>query len=232
MLEFLGIGGCFSKEFDNNSAFFKVEKTLFLIDCGGTVFKKLKKQGLLEEIENIYVIITHFHLDHVGSLSDLIFYLYILKGIKVTIIFPERDKVEKFMDVTGVGDERYNVITEKKIKFQINNHTVNIENITSKHSETVNAYSYIIQYNDIKIYYSGDSRELPQNILQKWKNQEFDYIYHDCTSSMKNKAHMQLGKLKELFPKDRRKNVYCMHIDNEIEKKLIESEGFQVPSES
>ena len=55
-LKFVGTGSAFSSE-TNNSAYFINNNNLFLIDCGETVFPVLKKSGVLEKVDNIYVFI-------------------------------------------------------------------------------------------------------------------------------------------------------------------------------
>ena len=77
MLDFLGLGSAFNTDLGNTSAYIKKNTSLLLIDCGSTVFSKLHRIGLLDGVSDIYVIITHTHADHIGSLSDLIFILNI-----------------------------------------------------------------------------------------------------------------------------------------------------------
>ena len=74
MLSFLGIGGAFNVNLKNCSAFYKVNKKLILIDCGESIFEEILNKNILDDIEDLTIIITHFHSDHVGSLGSLIFY--------------------------------------------------------------------------------------------------------------------------------------------------------------
>lgn len=73
MLKFIGIGSAFNTDLGNTSAYIKKEDRMLLIDCGGTVFHELQKQKLLEGVNQIYMIITHTHPDHVGSVGEVIF---------------------------------------------------------------------------------------------------------------------------------------------------------------
>ncbi|MDK2600591.1 MBL fold metallo-hydrolase [Bacillus stercoris] len=80
MLNFIGTGSAFNTKLGNNSAFIKKDNSLFLIDCGSTTFSRLKETGLLEDVEKVFVLLTHTHADHVGSLGDLILYGYYSMG--------------------------------------------------------------------------------------------------------------------------------------------------------
>ena len=71
VIRFLGCGSAFNPLMGNTSAYFKKGDNLFLIDAGETVFSELFKRKLLAESENIYVLITHTHGDHVGSLPSI-----------------------------------------------------------------------------------------------------------------------------------------------------------------
>ena len=80
MLNFIGTGSAFNTELGNTSAFVKKNNSLLLIDCGGTVFHRFQELNIFEGLENLYIIITHTHPDHVGSLGEVIFYSYYNHG--------------------------------------------------------------------------------------------------------------------------------------------------------
>ena len=74
MLRFLGCGGAFNTALGTNAAFFTHNGNLYLLDCGETVFERAKLSGLLDSAKEIFVAVTHFHSDHVGSLGTLLGY--------------------------------------------------------------------------------------------------------------------------------------------------------------
>ena len=87
-LSFLGRGAAFNTVESNNSAYFIDNNELFLIDCGETVFQSLINTGILEDKNNINVMITHTHSDHIGSLGSLALYAYYNLNKPLNIIMP------------------------------------------------------------------------------------------------------------------------------------------------
>ena len=92
MLKFIGTGSCFNYKMGNNSAYYihnvNGKKRFILFDCGEDVFHKILNNNLLNEIDEVFVVITHLHSDHVGSLPSFVFYLHFVLNIKPVIYFP------------------------------------------------------------------------------------------------------------------------------------------------
>ena len=55
---------------------------------------------------------------------------------------------------------------------------------------------------------------------------EIQRIYHD-TSSVESNSHCYSKKLEQAFPREFRKNIYCMHLDCQCEK-MLKEKGFSV----
>ena len=76
-----------------------------------------------------------------------------------------------------------------------------------------------------KIWYSGDCRGV-SHIVNKY---DFDEIYQDtCLGDYEGNVHTSLRVLCESIPRDKRKNVYCMHIDCDELIEKAKEEGFNV----
>lgn len=118
MLSFIGNGSAFNTERGNTSAFVKKDSSLLLIDCGGTIFHRLQELNLLNNLENLSIIITHTHPDHVGSLGDLIFYSYYISKCIPTIFFPEKELMEGFLTSIGVRKHMYKLNSLEKIEWK------------------------------------------------------------------------------------------------------------------
>ena len=88
MLKFLGRGSAFHS--DNNCAFFTHKDRLVLLDCPMSAFHKMRKLGVEKlagsRSENITVLITHTHSDHIGGLGMLVHFSFSVCHIPVVII--------------------------------------------------------------------------------------------------------------------------------------------------
>ncbi|MGL5752495.1 MAG: MBL fold metallo-hydrolase, partial [Paraclostridium sp.] len=84
-LDFFGYGGYADAE--NSSAMIDLEGSIVLIDCGNTVGKTIEYfQHNKYRINDISIIITHMHADHVGGLPTLLQFLKYNTETKVRII--------------------------------------------------------------------------------------------------------------------------------------------------
>ncbi|MCM1991465.1 MBL fold metallo-hydrolase [Oceanirhabdus seepicola] len=229
-LDFIGVGSAFNPKLGNNSAFIKKNKSLILIDCGGTVFERLQELNMLDEVDNLYIIVTHTHPDHVGSLGEVIFYLYNILKKKATIVFPNKEVIERFLSAIGATSKQYYLENNDIVKVDDKEFgKIAIEFLPVSHVKTMPCYGFIMKIDDETFYYSGDSNNIEHRILEKLKKGEIDRLYQDtCGADYKGNAHMSLRKLKELISMEYRNKVYCMHLDEHITRKDIEESGFNV----
>ena len=230
MLKFIGIGSAFNTQLGNTSAFIKKEDSLLLIDSGGTVFHRLRELNILEELNKIYIVITHTHPDHVGSLGEVIFYSYYILGHKPTVFFPNRELMKSFLTSIGVSQEMYLLESSSKVGFADENlGEISVEFLPVSHVKTIPAYGFVMRQIEGVFYYSGDSNHIENEIITRLKNGEIDRIYQDtCGLDYEGNSHMSLRKLKETINSDLRNKVYCMHLDQHIDPKEILHQGFHV----
>ncbi len=230
MLKFLGMGSAFNTELGNNSAYIKNEDSLFLIDCGGMVFHLLQKNDLIYDSKNIHVFITHTHPDHIGSLGDLIFYMFYIKGIKINIHFPDKKLLKNLLTLLGVNRNFYILHDECIVDFEfVESKRIVVEFLQAEHVETIPAYSLLINFEDFRMYYSGDTYVLPDFILEMLEDGYLTHLYHDTSGwdSEENK-HMPFNRLKKLIKPEYRERVYCMHFDKGADFEEIRQEGFKI----
>jgi phosphoribosyl 1,2-cyclic phosphodiesterase len=227
MLSFVGIGSAFHPEVGNNCAYFIRDRKLFMFDCGSTTFSRLLARGLLNGIEQIYVLMTHTHADHVGSLGDLVFYSYFSQPPqyvkKITIIAQNDLRIPEILQMMGVGGDYYDCVA-LPADSKLDGIAMEVHRV--KHAPELACYAYVLQLDGKIIYYSGDSVEIPDAIRSRFLNGEIDVLYQD-TATNDHPLHLSLYKLVELIPQERRSAVYCMHFDKEFDPEVAHSMGFR-----
>ncbi|MEZ0537711.1 MBL fold metallo-hydrolase [Caldicellulosiruptoraceae bacterium PP1] len=226
-LKFFGCGNAFSINEENTSAYFTIKDAFFLIDCGGTVFKKIIKKQLLVKYNSVYIILTHTHFDHIGSLGDFLLYLYFIKNIKPIIIFPDIDAIKNILHLCGIDDKIYQIVKPSKNSYLINEYNLTIQYVRQNHIASLNCFGYIINFDNYRIFYSGDSRDINNYILDRFLSNEIQYFYQD-TCSYKNHLHLFIEDLFEYIPLNFRNKVYCMHYDDNLNHEWVIKNGFNI----
>jgi len=239
MLSFVGCGSAFNTKLGNNSAYLKQGESLFMIDCGSANFDRIMDKKLLEGAESITVLMTHLHPDHVGSLGDLLFYTYLVKQPlyvpKVTVITPKRntEPFRTLMQCVGVPESHY---THVEIGEGERLET-NVCGITSirpypvEHVPTLSCFGYVLELEGKRVYYSGDCKMIPDDVLAQLKDGDIDLFYQDtCKADYEGNVHVSLRLLTELIPAELRSKVYCMHLDAAFSREEAAALGFNVVS--
>lgn len=222
-LNFLGNGSAFYPLYGNTCAYFVNEKELYLIDCGETAFSVLCRQVDLDKIEKVYVIITHLHADHVGSLGTLISYFYCLHGIRIRVIHPEKS-ITRLLELEGIGGDDYVYLD----RLPENSADLKAEPIEVRHVTNMKCFGYLLQKGDTCIYYSGDSAELPETVRESFLAGKIEAIYQDTsTHDSSHSNHCYYGKLEKAIPAEKRGQVFCMHLDSPCEE-ILRAKGFQI----
>lgn len=225
MLSFIGRGSAFNTKEGNTSAFYKVGNDMLLIDCGSDVYARLREKNILDDVENIWIALTHLHPDHVGSLGDLIFYMFYIKGTRPKILTPQNVVYDPFaakfisdimtmLNIQGITPNFYEIVTSEipELGTIIGFSPVN-------HIAQYLSYSLNIVIEETVIFYSGDGVDIcPSPEL-------YDIIYQEF-SFYETPVHCHYTKLKE-YGKYKDK-VYLMHIDDSSKLWSIPNMGFKV----
>lgn len=218
-LKFFGIGSAFNYRYKNTSAYFEVDFNLYIIDFGSTVFSSVLENINLGIYDEVSVIITHTHTDHIGSLGTFISYMKYKYNKKINLIYPNY-KIIDLLKLMGISQDAYNFYMKTPEKLR---EDLFIEPIPVDHSDKLESYAYLIKLNIGTFYYSGDSKNLPEFILELFNLNEIQVLYQDVTSrNLENDNHMSLKKLAELIDVDKRFRVYCMHLDKNIKSEIRE----------
>lgn len=222
-LKFLGKGSAFYPVYGNTGAYMLYGKELYLLDCGETAFDALYRRLELAKIERVYVLQTHLHADHVGSLGSLISYFHHILGRQVTVVHPQPTIVQ-LLTLEGIGRQGY--VYEERLPE--NAAGLQAEPVEVKHAADMKCYGYVITDQSETIYYSGDSSELPPKIRERFLKGEIQRIYHDTASEdLPNPSHCYYGRMEGWIPKEKRGQVYCMHLDSPCEE-VLRGKGFSV----
>lgn len=212
-LQFLGTGSAFQTKLYNTSAFFVEDDILFMIDCGQTAFEQLKAQNFFKDIVEIFVVFTHTHADHIGSISKLVNYSYNVLDKPLNIIVPDEENLYKdivsLLEIFLIKKEKYNML----LPYEITNFFKTFESITflpTRHTKVLENRCYSLVFNTPygNVLYTGDSTDT--KYIKRLINTHFDKIYVDITLTSKD-VHLDLNTLKKIVPKELRNKVYPMH---------------------
>lgn len=220
-LTFLGSGACFYPALHNTSAYFVVDNNLILLDCGESVYERLLKNMDISQFEQIYVIITHLHADHVGSLGSLLSYCSCILNKRIFVIHPQ-DKICSLLSLMGIAESFYTYKAQLLDEIP----GLHIAPVEVQHAMDMKCYGYEISWQDWHIYYSGDAAAIPSVILEKFYSGIIQEIYQD-TASRESEHHMYFGKLEQVIPELDRNRVTCMHLDGSYSDELVKK-GFCV----
>lgn len=183
MIKFLGKGGAFDTE-TNSCAYFEYGNELYLLDVGENTFKAIKELIDNNDYKAVNILITHTHADHVNGLSTLCYYLFYIK--KIPLIIKSHKKLSYSIDyllyINGNTKDQYS-IQELNCQTTISNSLGNLHwhYVETKHVDNLDCFGIYIIYKENKIYYSGDSKSLPNEISNKIKEGELTHYYQDIS---------------------------------------------------
>ena len=223
-LKFLGYGNAFAKMSKNTSAFLILDDKFVLFDCGENIYQTLVEKQPFSGCKKIIILLTHFHSDHTGSVGSFVFSLRNL-GYGPQDIFvynPETENLKNMIDLFDLQED-CKMLTNLTEMFEDKIYT-----IQQKHYKKF-SYGYVVWQKDIKIYYSGDTAEVPKQILDNIE--QFDYIYVDTTKSDPYGYHIEFSKLKKIIDASQRHKVVCMHLPDGIDRQKILQAGFCLPEQ-
>lgn len=225
-LNFLGCGSAWCPELGNTAAWFCSGDTLFLLDCGETVFRAAYTADILNQVRRAVILITHMHSDHCGSLPTMVAYLYYRLGAEVTVVHPDGGRIRQLLETCGaeagswklVGGEGKSVFGE-----------VTIEPCAVRHVGGMHCSGYIVSVPGDAFFFSGDSSRIPENVRQRFLNGEIQRLYVD-TCVGPNNDHGELSRHCAAIPEEMRSRVICMHL-NPKDMDTIRQAGFRLANE-
>ncbi len=171
---------------------------MLLIDCGETTFTRLKEKGILNEVKELFVAITHTHSDHVGSLSSLILYLFFVLNIRANLVLTGDETYNRtlkdLIKIMGVSDDNINFITTNEFINKMEEFK-SFEFLESAHVDNFKTFGIVYTADNVITYYSSDinSTECLENYLN---NKDLDKIYIDISiREQEGNSHLSFDTL-------------------------------------
>lgn len=220
-LNFIGIGGAFNTKLGSNAAYIKEDDKILFIDFGLDTFEKVVKHKLIENVNEVYVLITHLHGDHVGGLPTFIQYCYIGYNKVVKIINNSStftQELLKLLNITAVKDTNYEIIDINSLSFSFK---INLR--LTIHTPLLECYSVIFtNKKEEKTLYTSDSKDIDY-LKKAIEDNSFIKIYTEVGEYAE--VHTDYNELKKL---DKTKLI-LMHIESMKLYEEVLSNGYNVP---
>ncbi|KAA5540384.1 MBL fold metallo-hydrolase [Adhaeribacter rhizoryzae] len=192
-LKFIGTGGAFEPEYFNSAALLSFKNKTILIDAGFTVYPRLLALDLFFKID--YILITHLHNDHSGSLANILLHKYFHdKGQQFTILYQSekfKKQLEEFLVIQLKDTTKYANFAPLETLSDIS-----ALDTFGRHSEGFQTYSFIFEEENERLVYSGDLGQADFLFAHLQKLPPLPTtVFHDITFNPKNEGHAHYTKL-------------------------------------
>jgi ribonuclease BN (tRNA processing enzyme) len=213
-IKFAGTGNMRSFDLGNSSMLVRMSFGNVLVDCGYANYERMVKSKLIDEVE--YLMITHLHGDHAGSIHPLLLYLRFQKNVRCKIIVPDNNFKKYLIDYFSFFLSDYS----KYVEFVDLKHApgVGYFETTGLHSNKIVSYAYTFRIGRRFVYYSGDLGDVTatERFLQWVLNynpgmQISDFLVLHETSFIERSGHTYYKDLMRLAEKY---EVYAYHCDH------------------
>lgn len=231
-LNFIGRGAAFNLKEGNTNAYFIENEKLFLIDCGETMFETLIKNDILPHMKEVYVLISHTHSDHCGSLGSLGLYCQFVLNTKLKIIVPHDEAYEAdlvhLMRIYGNTDNAYECVYEESIDGTFKSFS-SVRYDLTQHDYMLTCYSFVFETKEGGVFYSADTRTTENMLRFINTHEKIDRIYMEATDlNVPGDIHLNVDILNAQIPKYVRDKVWMMHVRSDVCMEKIKEVGLKI----
>lgn len=231
-INFLGRGSAFNVLEGNTAAYFIENDILFLIDCGETVFERLTQKSLFKGIKEIYVLISHMHSDHCGSIGSIGLYCQFVLNTKLKIVVPHHEEyinqLETLMTLFGNTKNAYEFIYEEQLDNRFNAF-FKVRYELTLHDYQLICYSYTFETSKGGVFYSSDTRIIDNLVHFIETHEIIDKMYMEVTDLCVPKdIHLSIDKLLECIDSKWYSKIWMMHVRNDACIERVKKAGLNV----
>lgn len=208
-IKFIGTGGAFDYKYGNSSAWITYKDAHILIDCGYSVYPRLQEKDLIRKIN--YILITHLHDDHAGSLATMILHhKHVCRSTKnLVVLYPTeafKDDISAFLSYSLIDPDEYLI-------FQSLDEVEGIGALdtTNLHATGMKSFAYYFQEEDDLLLYSGDIGQ-PDILFDFLKTQKYSNIrvFHEMCFKKMDGVHTYY---KDLLPYFKEYQIFGYHFN-------------------
>ena len=230
-LHFLGRGAAFYAEEGNTAAYFVEDKKLFLIDCGETIFAHLKEHRILEQVEEVYAVISHTHSDHCGSIGSLGLYCQFVLKNKLKLIIPHdaayTRSLRDLMNIFGNTENAYELIYEEKLDGMFRNFS-KVRYQKTRHDYVLTCFSFVFETDKGAVFYSSDTRTTETLLAFLRKYKDVDCIFMEVTDLViPGDVHLRMDVLEQAVTEEIKAKMKLMHLRSKECTEILAQRGFQ-----
>lgn len=217
-IKFVGTGGAFDWKYGNSSAILKFGGETFLIDCGHSVYERLCKKKVVQDIE--YVLITHLHADHVGSLATFILHHHIfVEDKQLKILYPDKafkNDLYDFLAFSLLKPEKY-IVFQPLVNFP----KIRFVDTKDQHVQDMQTYSYYFVDGQDLLAYSGDLGN-HEVLFEKLEELETTHnlVFHEISFDPGLTGHTYYKDLEEYQGKYKIYGYHCDPTKNPEDNKI------------
>lgn len=209
-VKFIGTGGAFDYQYGNAAMWVTLKGKKILVDCGHSVYPALRKHNLAGAMD--YILLTHLHDDHAGSLSTLIFHQKYGENRRAQVLYPTADFGDHLFSYLAFSQQKPDEYSDFHPLWAFPGRGISFIETTNMHVPGMMTFAYVFEDEDERVIYSGDMGN-PYLILAYLENNITDKkirIFHELTFYAGVKSHCYYKDLELLAKKY---PVYGYHVD-------------------